>query len=105
MPVDSLCFLPYLIVSYQIFTPEDFKYRFTVIQPAVKVSKHPWDQLGVGFGFFIPHTDLTLDQVRSGYRPTAPDRLTRMGWKFQSRKGFENTNGQQVPGIIIARVA
>ena len=92
-------------MSYQIITPEDFKHRFTVIQPAVKVSKYPWDQLGVGFGFFIPYTDMTLDQVRTGYRPTSPDRLSRMGWKFQSRQGFDTVNGQRVPGIIIKRVA
>jgi len=92
-------------MPYQIITPEDFKYRYGFIQPTVKVAKYPWDTIGVGFGFFIPYTEMTLEQVRTGYRPTAPDRLTRMGWKFQSGKGFDDSNGQRVFGITIKRVA
>ena len=92
-------------MPYQIITPEDFKYRYKFIQPTVKVAKYPWDTIGVGFGFFIPYSEMTLDQVRSGYRPTAPDRLTRRGWKFQSGKCADEVNGQRTLGIAIKRVA
>jgi hypothetical protein len=90
-------------VTYQIFGSDQLNDRFKVSDKHPLQTKYPWEQLTVGTFFFIPLSEMSENQRRNGYRPTAPVRLIKAGWKFETRKVYDVHNDDQ-PGILIQRV-
>ena len=85
-------------MSYPILQPQQ---RALFTRLSDNRSKYLWDEMTVGTMFFVPKTDFTESQLKHGFTLTAPDRLTRKGFKISINK-CQNESG--IDGVLVTRI-